>query len=86
MWTFILQDFEAELRKCLEFEQAVAEIEAEHAVGPLLLDTAPLKASLKAEAAAWKSTFAKNLHNKGAEDLKVFLLLLLLYPRRFEFA
>lgn len=31
----------------------------------------PLKASLRSEAAAWKAAFARNLHRKGAEDLKV---------------
>lgn len=42
-----------------------------HRVGALLLDTAPLRASLRSEVAAWKAAFAKNLHRKGADDLRV---------------
>lgn len=70
--TVILQDFEAELRKYLAVERAVAEIAPAHRAGTLLrADTAPLRASLRAEAAAWKAAFAKNLHRKGADDLHV---------------
>ena len=42
-----------------------------HNIGALSLDTQPLKYSLKSEAVAWKNQFAKNLHKKGSEDLKV---------------
>ena len=40
-------------------------------IGCLCVETAPLKASLRAEAAAWKSQFAKNLHKQGFTDLSV---------------
>ena len=43
-------------------------------MGALSLDTQPLKYSLKSEAASWKAQFAKNLHKKGSEDLKVWHL------------
>jgi len=73
--TVPLQDFEAELRKYLAVERAVADIAPAHRAGTLLsADTGPLRASLKAEAAAWKAAFAKNLHRKGADDLHVSVL------------
>jgi dynein heavy chain len=34
------------------------------------LETQPMKYSLKAEAAAWKKQFAKNLHSQGKQQLK----------------
>lgn len=40
--------------------------------GSLSLDTAPLKNSLRSEAASWKAQFAQNLHRQCAEDLKSF--------------
>lgn len=40
--------------------------------GSLSLETGPLKASLKQEAASWKAQFAQNLHQQSAEDLKSF--------------
>ena len=66
-----MQDFEGELKKYLAVERAVADAAPSYRTGALNLDTAPLRASLKAEAAAWKSAFARNLHSKGAEDLRV---------------
>lgn len=46
-------------------------ISAAQAIGALSLDAAPLKAALRAEAASWKAQFARNLHAKGAADLRV---------------
>lgn len=40
--------------------------------GSLSLETAPLKNSLRSEAASWKAQFAQNLHKQCAEDLKAF--------------
>ena len=42
------------------------------AAGSLSLDTAPLKSSLRSEAASWKAQFAQNLHRQCSEDLKAF--------------
>ena len=42
-------------------------------IGCLCVETAPLKASLRAEATAWKTQFAKNLHKQGFTDLTVRL-------------
>ena len=61
----------AELRKYLATERDVSAIAALHNIGPLALDSAPLKASLRAEAASWKTQFAKNLQKQGATDLAV---------------
>lgn len=66
-----MQDFEGELKKYLAVELAVAEATPLYRAGALELDAAPLRASLTAEAAAWKAAFARNLHSKGAEDLRV---------------
>ena len=65
------QDFEGELKKYMAVEQAVAALPPSHAIGALCLDIGPLKGSLRAEAASWKAQFAKNLHAKGAADLRV---------------
>ena len=51
--------------------QGIGLITPVHNIGALSLDTQPLKYSLKSEAVAWKNQFAKNLHKKGSEDLKV---------------
>lgn len=40
--------------------------------GSLSLETAPLKNSLRSEAASWKAQFAQNLHRQCSEDLKAF--------------
>ena len=62
--------FEAELRKYMALEVEVGALTATHTVGALRLHTGPLRASLKAEAAAWKTAFAKNLHSQALEDLR----------------
>lgn len=51
-------------------EQAVAAVPGSQTLGPLVLETQPLKSSLKSEAASWKAQFARNLHRQGADDLK----------------
>ena len=55
----------------MAMEGAVAAIPAAHTIGALSLELGPLKGALKAEAVSWKAQFAKNLHAKGAEDLRV---------------
>ena len=44
-----------------------------HNIGALCLDTQPLKLALRAEAAAWKTQFATNLHAHGKEQLESLL-------------
>ena len=51
----------------------MAAIPPSHSAGTLHIETGPLKASLRAEAAACKAQFAKNLHKKGLDDLQVQL-------------
>ena len=72
MTYLLLQAFETELRKHLATEREVGAVISLHNIGALALDTAPLKASLRAEAAAWKTQFAKNLQKQGASDLAVW--------------
>ena len=68
-----MEDFEGELKKYLNVEHEVAKIPSIHNIGSLSLLTQPMKYSLKAEAAAWKAQFAKNLHAQGQEDLEAFM-------------
>jgi dynein heavy chain len=65
-----VEGFEGELRKYMALEGEVAAITPAHTIGALRLHTGPLRASLKAEAAAWKTAFAKNLHSQALEDLR----------------
>ena len=39
-------------------------------IGALSLETAPLKNSLRSEAAAWKAQYAQNLHAQAVEALE----------------
>jgi len=64
------QAFEAELKKYMAVEQAVAAMPSVQALGPLTLETLPLRSSLRAEAASWKAQFARNLHRQAADELK----------------
>ena len=66
----LAQQIEPELRKYMAIEVAVGALAAYKHLGPLRLDTTPLKANLKTEAASWKNQFAKNIQRQGAEDLK----------------
>ncbi len=65
-----VEGFEGELRKYMALESEVAAITPTHTIGALRLHTSPLKASLKSEAANWKTAFAKNLHSQALEDLR----------------
>jgi dynein heavy chain len=65
-----VEGFEGELRKYMALEVEVGAITPTHTIGALRLHTGPLRASLKAEAAAWKTAFAKNLHSQALEDLR----------------
>ena len=67
------QDFEAELKKYNAVEQRIGDVPAVRNIGALSLETQPLKAALRAEAASWKAQFARNLHKQSAEDLRVRL-------------
>jgi len=66
-----VQDFEAELKKYNAVEQRIGNMPAVRNIGALSLETQPLKAALRAEAASWKAQFARNLHKQSAEDLRV---------------
>lgn len=66
-----LEEFEGQLKRLMAIEQDISLITPVHNIGALSLETQPLKYSLKSEAAAWKAQYAKNLHKKGYDDLKV---------------
>ena len=67
------QAFESELRNYMAVENEIGQIAAVHQIGSLSLETGPLRASLKSEAASWKAQFARNLHKQGSDDLKVHI-------------
>ena len=50
-------------------ENEIERIPERHVIGALSLDTAPLKMSLKREAAAWKNQYSQNLHNEAKKEL-----------------
>ena len=50
-------------------ETEIQKIPAVHNIGALSLETAPLKYSLKAEAAAWKAQYSINLHEQAKAEL-----------------
>ena len=52
-------------------EQRIGAVPAARNIGALTLETQPLKAALRAEAASWKAQFARNLQKQSAEDLRV---------------
>jgi dynein heavy chain, axonemal len=57
----------------MSIEKAVHKFAPVHVIGPLSLETAPLKLALRQEAATWKAQFAKNLHLHGKEKLAQLL-------------
>ena len=68
-----LSDFEAELKKYVDVEREIAHIAPVHNIGALSLETAPLKYSLRSEAAAWKSMYGRCLHKQASELLEATL-------------
>ena len=64
-----LEAFDNELKKYMAIEEHIQSIAPVHNIGAMSLETKPMKNSLKAEAAAWKTQFAKNLHKQGKEQL-----------------
>ena len=65
-----LERFEQEIKKYMDIETHFVKMSPAHNIGALSLDIQPLKLALKAEAAAWKTQFAKNLHEYGAGKLQ----------------
>eukprot|EP00960_Hanusia_phi_P069522 767109-Hanusia_phi.AAC.3 len=61
--------FDNELKKYVEIELTIDNILRVHNIGCMSLDTNPVKSSLKAEAAAWKSQYSKNLHSQAREEM-----------------
>ena len=64
-----LENFDAELKKYVAIEASIQKIAPVHNIGALSLETAPLKYSLKSEAAAWKSQYSQNLHAQAKKEL-----------------
>ena len=58
------------LTRYVDVEQQIAKISPVQNIGALSLETAPLKNSLRSEAAAWKAQYAQNLHAQATERLE----------------
>jgi hypothetical protein len=52
-------------RRYVEIEREIARIAPVHNIGALSLETAPLKYSLRSEAASWKAMYGLNLHEQA---------------------
>jgi dynein heavy chain len=64
-----LEAFDNELKKYVEMEANIQAIPAVHNIGCMCLETTPVKASLRAEAIAWKSQYSKNLHSQARDEM-----------------
>ena len=65
-----LEAFDNELKKYMEVETETLLIADSHTIGCIELRAQPVKQSLKAEAVAWKSQYARNLHEKARKELR----------------
>jgi dynein heavy chain len=68
-----VEDYEAELQRYVAVEQDVARIEPVCSIGSIALDTAPLKYSLRAEAAAWKTRYTESLQVAAKRGLDLLV-------------
>ena len=68
-----LADFEEKLRFYASVDRQIGAIAPVHNIGALSLETAPLKYSLRSEAAAWKALFGEHLHEQASGGLDATL-------------
>jgi dynein heavy chain len=61
--------YETMLKYYMAVENDIMHVTPVHNIGALSLETQPLKYSLKAAAAAWKTQYAQNLHEKAKSEL-----------------
>lgn len=80
-----LEDFEAELKKYMALENEISTITPTHNIECLLLEIQPLKYSLKAEAASWKTQFARKLHLQVSRSIFFLSLPALLQMARHPY-
>ena len=64
-----MEQFDLELKKYMQIEREIEDISLFQNVGCMNLDTASIKATLRAEANAWKNQYAKNLHGSSQAEL-----------------
>ncbi len=76
--------FDAELRKYMDVEKAISGIITMSNIGCMSLDTSPLKNSLKAEASAWKTQYAKNLQQQAKEQLDSLMAYIVATCKRLD--
>ena len=65
-----LQEIDDEIMKYVSVESEIQKIAPVHNIGALSLETAPLKSSLKSEAASWKAQYSQNLHEQAKQELE----------------
>ena len=68
-----IEAFEAKLKYYMSVETEIMHITPVHNIGALSLETQPLKYSLKASAANWKTRYATNLHVQAKEQLAAIM-------------
>jgi len=64
-----LEQFDLELKKYMQIEREIGDISLFQNIGCMNLDTSPIKATLRAEANAWKNQYARNLHASAQAEL-----------------
>ena len=67
-----LDVFDAEVSKYDKLEREIADLPPTKTIGCMCLNATPVKDSLRAEAMAWKSQYAKNLHNQAWDEMNLF--------------
>ena len=67
-----LDVFDDEITKYDIIESEIAGLQGKKTIGCMCLDASPVKDSLRAEAKAWKTQYANNLHVKAKNELNQF--------------
>ena len=65
-----LAEYETKLKMYVDIEREISKIAPVNNIGALSLETAPLKYSLRSEAAAWKALFGNRVHTLATERLE----------------
>jgi len=68
-----LDAVEKELARYDDVDRRIQEVPVVHNLGPLSIETVPVKNSLRAMAGQWKAKFSQNLHEQAQRQLSAFL-------------
>jgi dynein heavy chain len=67
-----LDAFDEEVKKYDQIEDMIANLPGKRTIGCMCLDATPVKDSLRAEARAWKTQYANNLHYQVQSEMNQF--------------